>query len=103
MDVLVRIKRLVLRGDVRFTEKARLELERDDLAPEDALEAIVCASYIHKTLRSTSTRRSLRRERLYVIIGVSFDGIPVYTKGTIRREGRRAVLYILISSKRSLP
>lgn len=43
MDVLLRIKRLVVRGLVRFTEKARLELEADGLEPEDALEAILSA------------------------------------------------------------
>lgn len=103
MDVLLRIKRLVMRGDVRFTEKARQELERDRLDPEDALEAIVGAPCIHRVLRSRSSGRSRPGEWLYVIIGVSFTGIPIYTKGTIRREGRRDVLYILVSSKRSLP
>ena len=103
MDVLVRIKRLVVRGSVRFTEKARTELDADGLEPEDALEAILSAPGIHKTLRSSSPRRRARRETLYVIVGVSFAGIPIYTKGVIRREGGRDVLYILISSKRSVP
>jgi hypothetical protein len=34
--------------------------------------------------------------------GVSFGGVPIYTKGVVRREGRQDVLYILISSKRSV-
>lgn len=102
MEILVRIKRLVVRGDVRFTEKARLELDADGLEPEDALEAILSAPVITKTLRSRSPRRGARRETLYVIVGVSFTGIPVYTKGVIRREEGQDVLYILVSSKRSV-
>lgn len=90
-----------MRRAVRFTEKARLELEADALDPEDALEAILGAQGIHKTLRSRSRRRSKRREVLYVIIGVSFLGIPIYTKGVLRREKGEDLLYILVSSKRS--
>ncbi len=99
----MRIKKLVVRGDVRFTEKARRELDDDGLQPEDALEAILSAPGIRKTMRSRSPRRAARRELLYVIVGVTFDGIPVYTKGVIRREEGHDVLYILVSSKRSLP
>ena len=101
MDVLVRIKRLVVRGAVRFTEKARLELEADALEPEDALEAILSAPSVTKSIRSTSRERTSPRETLYIIVGVSFLGIPIYTKGVLRRERGREVLYILISSKRS--
>jgi YgiT-type zinc finger domain-containing protein len=46
MDVLVRIKRLVLRGWVRFTEKARQEMDADDLTV-----CVMCGS------RSLSRRR----------------------------------------------
>jgi len=102
MDILVRIKRMIVRGAVRFTEKARLELESDDLEPEDALEAILSAPGIRKTMRSRSSKRSARRETLYVIVGVSFTGIPIYTKGVVRREGGKDVLYILVSSKRNV-
>ena len=92
MDVLVRIKRLVVRGAVRFTEKARLELEHDGLEPEDAMEAIVSAQSVYKVLRSRSPSRRSPGERLYVIIGVSFSGIPIYRKGVIRREEGRDML-----------
>ncbi len=102
MDVLVRIKRMVVRGAVRFTEKARLELESDGLEPEDALEAILSAPGIRKTMRSRSSKRTTRRETLYVIVGVSFTGIPIYTKGVVRREQGHDVLYILVSSKRNI-
>jgi hypothetical protein len=100
MDILLRIKRLVVRGAVRFTEKARLELEADGLEPEDAIEAILSAPGIRKSLRSRSPRRAAQRETLYVIVGVSFGGIPVYTKGVIRRDNGRDIFYILVSSKR---
>lgn len=103
MDVLLRIKRLVVRGFVRFTEKARLELEAEGLEPEDALEAILSAPGVRKTLRSRSRRRSARRETLYVIVGMSFSGVPIYTRGVIRREAGQDVLYILVSSKRNIP
>jgi len=103
MEVLLRIKRLVVRGAVRFTEKARLELDADGLEPEDALEAILSAPSIRKRLRSRSSRHPAAREPLYVIVGVSFAGIPIYTKGVIRKEGRQEILYILVSSKRSIP
>jgi hypothetical protein len=103
VDALLRIKRLVVRGNVRFTEKARLELERDGLEPEDALEAILSAPRILKVLRSRSPFRRASWERLFVIVGLSFSGVPIYTKGVVRREGHEDVLYVLVSSKRSLP
>ena len=103
MDRLVRIKRLVVRGAIRFTEKARTELERDGLEPEEAMEAILSAQAVTKTLRSRSPLRRSPGEHLYVIVGVSFSGIPIYTKGVIRREGGLDVFYILVSSKRNLP
>lgn len=102
MDVLIRIKRLVVRGTVRFTEKARVELETAGLEPEDALEAILSAPAIQKILRSRSLHRGVRGEKMYVIVGVTFTGVPVYTKGVIRREEGQDVLYILVSSKRSI-
>lgn len=43
MDVLVQIKRLVLRGDVRFTEKARDEMDADGLRVTDVLESVMNA------------------------------------------------------------
>jgi hypothetical protein len=102
MDVLIRIKRLVVRGAVRFTEKARTEMESDGLEPEEVLEAILSAPSIYKTVRSRSRSRRGPGERLYIIVGVSFSGIPVYSKGVIRREDAHDVLYILVSSKRSI-
>jgi len=40
MDVLIRIKRAVLAGRYAFSEKARLEMEIDDLTELDIAEAL---------------------------------------------------------------
>ncbi len=67
------------------------------------MEAILSAQAVTKTLRSRSPQRRSPGEHLYVIVGVSFSGVPIYTKGVIRREGGHDVFYILVSSKRNLP
>jgi hypothetical protein len=36
-----------------------------------------------------------------VIVGVTFDGVAVYTKGKILKSGDREVFYVLVSSKKS--
>ena len=68
MDVLLRIKRLVIARRVEFTMKATEERLRDGLAVEDVLESIVNANAIKKVLRSRSARRVGAGERLYVIV-----------------------------------
>lgn len=100
-DTLVRIKRAVLAGRYEFSEKASIELESDRLEERDAIEAIVNAVTIHKTLRSTSPHRAFAGERLYVIIGTNMDGLPIYTKGKLVSESGSDTFYFLISSKRS--
>ena len=99
MDVLLRIKRLVLRGDVRFTEKARDEMDRDGLSAGDVIESIANAQTIDKTLRSRSRSRRHAGEKLYVIKSFSYDGTLIYTKGTIVREEDREVFYVFVSAK----
>ena len=100
MDVLVRIKRLVVSRRVLFTEKAEIEMARDALTPELVYEAILNAPAIFKVLRSTSPKAAVR-ERLYVIKGLTFDGVDVYTKGKILKKEGVEVFYVLISSKKS--
>ena len=100
MDALVRIKRLVLAQRVIFTAKAEGEMYADDLSHEAVFEAIINAPAITKTLRSRNPR-SDRRETLYVIKGITFDGMVIYTKGKIATFEGREVFYVLISSKRS--
>lgn len=99
MDVLLRIKRLVLRGRVRFTEKARDEMKADGLIPPEVLEAIVNARRIDKTLRSRSYFRRHPSEKLYVIKSYDYSGTFIYTKGTIIREQDLEIFYVLISAK----
>ena len=99
MDVLVRIKRLVIARRVEFTLKAEQERLRDGLSVEDILESSVNANAIKKTLRSRSDSRAHSRERLYVIESPTFSGTWVYTKGTIRRKGSEEVFYVFISTK----
>ena len=100
MDALVRIKRLVLAQRVIFTAKAESEMYADGLTHEMVFEAIVNAPTIMKTLRSRN-RRSGRRETLYVIKGLTYDGAAIYTKGKIATFAGQEVFYVLISSKRS--
>jgi len=96
--VLTRIKRLVIAGQVEFTGKALDECLVDGLTDEDVLESVLSANRIKKVLRSRSAFRT-RREHLYVIESPSFDGIWIYTKGTIRTKDNREVFYVFISSK----
>lgn len=98
---LLRIKRLILRGQYRFTLKAELERLRDGLTETEVLESIIMAPIIKKTLTSRSRYRAFKGEKLYVIEGLTYDGILVYTKGAIRKVNGEEMLYILVSSKRS--
>jgi len=101
-DVLVKIKRTILAGRYRFSEKARTEMESDHLSRWDVAESIINASRIYKTLRSHGPRRSHSREKLYIIIGRTLGGVAVYTKGKFRQEGGFEVFYFLVSSKKAL-
>jgi hypothetical protein len=103
MDVLTRIKRLILRGDYRFTLKARLEMELDCITELEVSEAIMTARRISKALRSYNPV-SGKRESLYVIKGFTFTNRLLYTKGKILREigtdgHEHETFYIFISSK----
>jgi len=98
MDILARIKRLVARGQYRLTSKAIDELEIDGLDPQDAIEAILNAQSIRKTLRSTSRYRRVP-EKLYVIESFNYSGTLIYTKRKIERQEGQETFYLLISSK----
>ncbi len=100
MDILVRIKRLIVSRRVLFTEKAEIEMARDALTPELVYEAILNAPAIFKVLRSRKPKEH-RSEKLYVIKGLTFDGADVYTKGKILKKEGVEVFYVLISSKKS--
>jgi hypothetical protein len=99
MDVLLRIKGLLVRGRYRFTHKAVADLHSDGLDPEDAVEAILNAQAIKKTLRSRDALRRRKREKLYIIESFNYRGTLIYTKGKFAREVGTEVYYLLISSK----
>jgi hypothetical protein len=101
MDILVRIKRCALANRIRLTEKARGELELDDLIPDDIRESLMNAKAIYKTVRSTNSR-TRRKEYLHIIRSPNLTGILIYTKGKICTEEGEDVYYLLVSSKRSI-
>jgi hypothetical protein len=99
---LARIKRAVLSGRFRFTEKATVEMETDGITELDVVEAIATAPAIYKTLRSDRVSPNGRRQYLYVIVNVNLAGLPIYTKGRLVDEHGEETYYFLISSKRAL-
>jgi len=68
-NILKRIKRCIIQGQVRFTFKAELEMLADELSRVDVLEAILSAPGISKVLKSPRKSVSGAGERLYVILG----------------------------------
>jgi hypothetical protein len=99
MDVLIRIKRLVISRRIQFTLKAEAERLRDGLSVEDVLESILNANAVQKILRSTSMGRAYRGEHLYIIESPTYTGNWVYTKGCLRGRGRQEVFYVFVSAK----
>ena len=81
-----------------FTGKAEIEMFADALTEECVLESILNATDIKKTIRSTSAA-SKPGEKLYVIESRTYDGLLIYTKGAIKRNGGEEYFYLLISSK----
>lgn len=101
MDVLTRVKRLVLRRQVVFTLKAQEEMDADELGAEEVYEAILNAHCVDKILRSRSPRRYAPTEKIYVIKGLTFGNELIYTKGKIATNEGVETFYVLISSKLS--
>jgi hypothetical protein len=102
MDVLARIKRCALQGNLKFSLKARDETILDGISPLDVRESLVNATSIRKTLRSTSPYRQSQREHLYVIVAPNLSGMTIYTKGKFVVEASVETYYLLISSKRAI-
>ena len=96
MNILVKIKRLVIARKVFFTAKAREERYSSGLTVEEILESIINAPTINKTINSKSQYRRGSREKLYVIISSTYDGKIIYTKGTIRKIGDHEEFYICL-------
>ncbi len=101
-DILVRIKRAVLAGRYAFGEKARVEMEADQLTELDVAESILNAVAIYKKVRSRSVHRRHAAEYLYIIQSTNLSGLPIYTKGKLVKEADQESYYFLISSKRAL-
>ncbi len=101
VEILVRIKRAVLSGRYAFSEKARVEMEVDELTELDVAESILNAVAIYKRLRSRNPRSTVR-EYLYVIQATNLEGLMIYSKGKLVRERGEDHFYFLISSKRAL-
>ena len=104
MEILTRIKRLILRGDYKFTLKARDEMDLEDITELEVAEAIMNAHRIDKVLRSQSHYRGATSERLYIIKGLTLANRLLYTKGKITRDTDESgeeheMFYILISAK----
>ena len=97
MDMLKRIKGLIVRRQYRFSDKAADELAADGLEEADILESILNADRIKKTMRSFVQPG----EKLYVFEGPNYHGTLIYSKGKITREAGEEIFYVLISSKRS--
>jgi hypothetical protein len=102
MDALIRIKRAVLAGRYAFSEKARVEMETDQITELDVAESILNAVAIYKRLRSQSPSRWNRREYLYVIMSTNLEGLAIYSKGKLVTEAGVETYYFLVSSKRAL-
>lgn len=87
---------MILDGQVKFTLKSELELDAN-LDKRDVYESILNADEIYKVLNSANPYTG-KKEKLFIIKGLTYDNILIYTKGKIFNNK----LYILISSKRSL-
>ena len=102
MDVLIRIKQAVLAGRYVFSEKARSEMETNDLTEVDIAESILNADAIYKKVRSTSPLRKRRREYLYIIQSTNLDGLVIYTKGKLVEVAGVETHYYLVSTKEAM-
>jgi len=91
----------MLAGRYVFSEKARSEMESDDLTEVDVVESILNADAIYKKIRSTSPSRKRRREYLYIIQSTNLDGLVVYTKGKLV-EAAAETHYYLVSAKEAM-
>jgi hypothetical protein len=90
MNVLIRIKRAVLAGRYAFSEKARGEMETDDLTELDIAESILNAVAIYKRLRSNNPSRTRRREYLHVIQSTNFRWVGNIYRGKARARSTQA-------------
>jgi hypothetical protein len=55
-----------------------------------------------RTKKSRSEWRKEKNEKIYIIESFTYDGLLIYTKGVIRKQGEIETFYIIVSAKRSL-
>jgi len=72
----------------------------DGLTQDDVLESILNAMFI-RSKNSRSLWRKGHREKIYIVESFTYDGILIYSKGVIRKQGDQEILYILVSAKKS--
>jgi hypothetical protein len=94
------IKRLVFRRQIIWTAQSESQMSTDDLTRDEVVESILNARLL-RAKKSTSPDRRTSREKVYIIVGKTFAGLPIYTKGVIRREADREVFYVIISARRA--
>lgn len=102
MDILSKIKRLAIARKLIFTRKAEDERLLDGLTIDDIIQSITRAAAIKKIIRSKSSGRVLKKEKLYIIESPNLSGTWIYTKGTTRKTKDGDVFYVLVSSKMSV-
>jgi hypothetical protein len=102
VDVLKRIKRAILSGHYAFSEKARIEMEVDQLTELDVVESILNAVAIYKTISSANPKPPHLKESLYIIQSSNLNGLAIYSKGKLVSNAGQDTYYFLISSKKAL-
>ena len=101
-DALRRIKRAILTGEYAFSEKARIEMEADQITELDVAESILNAVAIYKTVRSVSPHQGRHREMLHIIQATNLNGLAIYSKGKLVSDAGQDTYYFLLSSKKAL-
>ena len=89
-------------GDYAFSEKARIEMEVDQITELDVAESILNAVAIYKTVRAVSPHQGHRREMLHIIQSTNLNGLAIYSKGKLVSDAGQDTYYFLISSKKAL-
>lgn len=97
---LILIKQLILRRQIIWTAQSESQMTLDGLTRDDVIESIVNARSM-RSKRSTSPNRGTRREKVHIIVGKTYAGLAIYTKGVIRSVQDHDVFYVIISAKRS--
>jgi hypothetical protein len=97
---LILIKQLVLRRKIIWTGQSESQMAIDGLTREEVIESIVNARSL-RSKRSTSPQRGHSREKVHIIVGRTYAGLAIYTKGVIRKVEDRETFYVMISAKRN--